>query len=662
VSKNNYRRKSGKKKFRRGRGKTPRSRKPRTLAIESFIHEDVAGRIWNEYIPVKVHPDEPFRFYDISNWRSRVDDLVNSYSGRGVSDKALRRKAHHAVQEIVENHIEYRRPGRIAWRIVKQKIEERLTDELKRCRDEVESEKRRRMELNAANWAGHPKKKFPSQDRIKEMADKYLKRRGDLVNKKRKSKTLTGSFSHLKQNVLPIRIGLDFGTSSIKAAYRTEDQQIDKTYPLPLGRGRGINKYIINPSMQFKGKKFRFRIERAIEDISWKRCLSCHSGGSLVCTEGRKNCPLKKQIKNIPELNKMDIQEAVQFLTSVYLGYALKHIDRVLIKDLKKRFQTDQYRCIVHMCVPIGDLEKVSCTLVFQDALTLADQMFGLNAFEDDSGEIPTLLQQWNECRRLPVMLEDNSDRRSQVFPEVYAEVASYAISKVAQPGTYILIDIGAGTVDLNVFRWVRASRTSVWAAYCEGTGVLALEEKIIDLLSDYKDKAVECFHQQMERGDFPDMDGFSSLSSNRGKQSDLKNALADIYEGFCSSLANKSRQTWIDARNKRGKGKWNKLGVFIGGGGSAIRGLGEKLLDGIDNQVLNQIQVEPLPLPDKNDFEKPALMPKKEFHRVAVAYGLTVAHQFEGKLTLPSEIQRNTSDDDDGPDYTDRYPRHEDT
>lgn len=640
----------------KGKGRPVRKRKPRKLATEKYLHDGPTSRTWNKCVSLELRKGEPPRYYDISGWATKLDRLVGLYSGQGVPDNLLHMRARAAIQKTVIDHIHHRNPGLIAWQVVKREIVRKLEDEFKERSQEAERKKKRGSEVKAANWLRYLRRKLPSLTKSRKIAEEYEERRDRLVDKNKPRKTFSHSFTHRKQNVMPIRIGLDFGTSSIKAAYRTEDEQTDRTIPLPIGTGKGIDRYIANPALRIEGNSFRFITERTIDDLSWKRCLSCRSGGDLVCNAGLERCPLKKAINHIPELRDMHILDAVLFCASIYLGYALKHVDAILTKDLKKNFGAEEYRCFIHMCVPIGDLEKGSCRLAFQDALTLADQMFGLNAFADGSGDIASLLVHWNECRKLPVMLEDSSKRRSRVFPEVYAEMASYAKSKVAKPGTYILIDIGAGTVDVNVFKWVRANRTSVWSAYCDGTGVLALQEQIIDLLADYKDQAIESCRQQMEVCEFPDMNKLSRLSAGRQERAELQKTLTDAYEQFCSKLATRSKQTWSAAWHKRGIGAWNQLGIFIGGGGSALKGLGDRLLEGIDNSILNSISVEPLPLPDKDDFEKPRAMPAREFHRVSVAYGLTVANEFDGPTTHPKDV-KPIPVSPDPTDYTDRYP-----
>lgn len=633
------------------------------LAIEKYLSDDPPSN--REWVAVKTN--NRIRFYDISNWTKKIDRLKASYSGRGLSDDVLRGRIRAEIKARGEEHIRNRRPGLIHWPRMEKAIRARLDEEIRKHEHEVKTETETNLQREEKLWRQYLNRTNPPGRELEELATQYREKRASLVGKNRARKTCSGAFTHCRQNVMLVRIGLDFGTSSIKAAYRGGDE---KTIPLRLGKGTGIEQYIMNPTMRLDGTTIRFFNERTIEDLSWKRCLSCRSGGNLVCTQGKEKCPLERKAAHVPEFQGMDMLDMTFFLASVYLGYVLKRINAALVKDLKKRYGTGKYRCSVHMCVPIGDMQKDPCKMVFQDALTLADQMFGLNAFEKEPEEISTLLRHWEKCRKLPVMLEESKGRRGRVFPEVYAEIASYAASKVAVTGAYILIDIGAGTVDMNVFRWVTANRTSVWASYCDGTGVLELEEKIMELLSDCKNEAVESCVQQMDQGCFPDMEALSVLSADPQNQLKLKNALNSIYKDFCDKLAADSRRIWGEALLKKGNEPWNKLGVFIGGGGAALKSIDEYLLNGIRGQVsaniLHDIRAELLPLPDEDEFEKPARMAKKDFHRLAVAYGLTLANNFEDNLSFPKNIRPRNNPDDPYDTRTNphesRFIRHEDT
>lgn len=620
------------------------------LAIEKFLHKSPPYPDESKWVDVKVRPNEPPCFCDISAWTTKICNLAEKYSGRGLEGSVVRMRIRAEIKKKIEGHIHQRCRGLIAWPLMEKAIRARLDDEILKKKEREIVEQERRLAQEQGLWRQYLNRTNPPGRKLEELAAQYRGKRSRLVGKNRVRKTFSGAFTHLRkgEDVMPVRVGLDFGTSSIKAAYRGEDE---KTISLRLSKGRGVEPYILNPAMRLDGKAIHFFDERTIDDLSWKRCLSCRSGGNLMCTHGKEKCPLKRQIANVPELRSMDMLALTLFLASVYLGYVLKRIDAALVKDLKNRGYSGKYRCFVHMCVPIRDMQNEICVMVFQDALTLADQMFGCDAFKIESQDITDLLGHWEKCRKLPVMLQESKDRRGRVFPEVYAEIASYAASKVAEPGAYVLVDIGAGTVDVNAFRWVASNQTSVWASYCDGTGVLALEEKIIELLTDCKNEAIESCEQQMDQGRFPDMDTLSMLSADKQGHPELKSALEKTYMDFCEKLSSDSRKTWSEALQKRGKEPWNKLGVFIGGGGAALKSIDESLLKGIRDQVpaniLHRIHAELLPLPDEDEFEKPARMAKRDFHRLAVAYGLTLANNFEKSLRFPKDIKSLNEQED---------------
>jgi len=441
---------------------------------------------------------------------------------------------------------------------------------------------------------------------------------------------------------MPLRIGLDFGTSSVKAAYRTEGERNDRTIPLKLVRSKGIEGFILNGALRIDSGSLAFDSNRRIGDLSWKRCLSCVYDGNLTCGAERGNCPLTKAISNEDLLAGMDLAQAAQFLASVYLGFILSRVDEAVRKDIGQRFGADDYRCFVHMCVPVGELQNDLCRLVFQDALTLADQMYGLGIFANGCVDVASALAAWKDCERLEILTEER--RRGRVFPEVTAEIASYAKSKAAKEGTYALVDIGAGTVDINVFRWVpptsgAGTGTPVFAAYCDGTGVLALEERLLEILGEWQSPALIKFEEQKQAKRFPSIPDLSRLASTQELRAGVADALQLAFSDFCGALGTNGRKTWGAARRKKGKEDWRSLGVFIGGGGSAIEGLKQPLTNGIENELISKLTVKKLPVPSEDELERVRGFPVSEFHRLSVAYGLTVANDFEDGMKWPQDI-----------------------
>lgn len=305
---------------------------------------------------------------------------------------------------------------------------------------------------------------------------------------------------------------------------------------------------------------------------------------------------------------------------------------------------------------------------MFERTIGLTDGIFG-NIVETISAcmlsqglTIEEAFKRWNDCRALGIVTS-SAKRRSRVFPEVIAEIASFAMSKSAAPGVYGSIDVGAGTIDVNIFRWVQPSssggaRTAVFAAYCDGTGVLALEEHLLEVMDGQRSRAIELFQSQKRKGCFPHTEELSNLfppESQVRVSRELNGAVTD----FSDAIARNSKRAWGQALVKRGKETdWNKLGVFIGGGGSAVRQVREGLHQGMQNDFL-RLEVRKLPAPDPEDMERVPGLLVDEFHRIAVAYGLTVADHFEGGLIWPKDIKpmrRDPTGSIPAPKYADRF------
>lgn len=79
---------------------------------------------------------------------------------------------------------------------------------------------------------------------------------------------------------------------------------------------------------------------------------------------------------------------------------------------------------------------------------------------------------------------------------------------------------------------------------------------------------------------------------------------------------------------------------MFLCGGGAAVRDIQQYLRAGMPDQIIRRISNGVLPCPAEEEFIRPSDFPEEEFHRVAVAYGLTFGSDFEPYL-LPSQIHK---------------------
>lgn len=79
---------------------------------------------------------------------------------------------------------------------------------------------------------------------------------------------------------------------------------------------------------------------------------------------------------------------------------------------------------------------------------------------------------------------------------------------------------------------------------------------------------------------------------------------------------------------------------MFLCGGGANIQNLQKHLEAGMPELIIKSIKHGVLPCPSENEFVRPPEFPEEDFHRVAVAYGLSLGSNLEPYVS-PSEIAK---------------------
>jgi len=203
---------------------------------------------------------------------------------------------------------------------------------------------------------------------------------------------------------------------------------------------------------------------------------------------------------------------------------------------------------------------------------------------------------------------------RCVTYPETAAAVAGFFFSKNSSDGIFITADVGAGTVDLNIFRRNRLNdqnQEPTLAYYSTqvaplGAQMVSDEFKYVnplavDLLKEKLYKEIRKLIVQARR-----------KQPNHGEVGDL-------------------RRTYDGAR------------IFLFGGGKRNPVYRETLLEGLDSQLeknfdyggVNNPAV--LDLPDYREIERPS--PYVDSGRYAVAFGLTNNPLNLHKIILPDEL-----------------------
>lgn len=190
---------------------------------------------------------------------------------------------------------------------------------------------------------------------------------------------------------------------------------------------------------------------------------------------------------------------------------------------------------------------------------------------------------------------------RIEVIPEVAAEVAGFAKSTQRRDGLYVMVDVGAGTLDVCTFRLFRnQEEVNCYAMFTA---------QVVPL-------GVEAYERLRATG-----------KSEAALAQDTLQALKDVI-WHTKMHRDPTASEWRE-----------ELPVFLCGGGSAsppyeraARALAPWLAQHAQTQ---RVPIISLDCPDRLDGKAAA----EDFHRLAVAWGLSFPETDIGTLMLPSQI-----------------------
>lgn len=227
---------------------------------------------------------------------------------------------------------------------------------------------------------------------------------------------------------------------------------------------------------------------------------------------------------------------------------------------------------------------------------------------------------------RVDTQFDSRQSERFGVFPEFVAQINSYRKSPQRRRDLHLLVDIGAGTVDVVTFH--------VWEpeeADCYSVLEAAVDQLGTHVLLGYRAQAGE-----IKRGRWEESHARLSMSefeSNFGLSTgNLKSVQGFFVRQFHLVLEKVLRKT--KAERYETSPAW-KAGVpfFFCGGGRTIDAYREAIAKSQEGRVLSEIQ---MPWPDGL---QPGKLQRHDFHRVSVAHGLSYSADNIGQIERKSEV-----------------------
>ncbi len=237
-----------------------------------------------------------------------------------------------------------------------------------------------------------------------------------------------------KKDEREIVIGLDFGTACTKVIIR--DHSIQKAYAVPFGKLAYDGHPYLIPTRVFAEKDGRMSLE----------------GGDAALTDLKIN--LLGSAEQIVLSDKESATEATALdVCTGYLALVLREVVSWFLNTHKNVYRNTYFIWQLNIGMPSRSYDdKQQCETFRVIALaawrTMAEQMpvtiKGVQeAIENSRWDIQQP-EQYTDGEMHP--------EYAQAVPEVIAESVGYARSNLRREGTHLLVDVGAGTLDVAMF------------------------------------------------------------------------------------------------------------------------------------------------------------------------------------------------------------------
>ena len=427
-----------------------------------------------------------------------------------------------------------------------------------------------------------------------------------------------------RRKLTHIYVGLDFGTSCTKVAFR-EMGGVTKVTPLLFDHGLSCYPAYCLPNAATVDMHGRLlcgvAAGRTLESTAWSsgiRRIKVLVAGAH--DESFRDDAAESQFREYlhtlglaPEVYSPDA------LAAVMLARQMQSVRT----SLESRYQGSEIDIRFNVCIPIEQIQNSAVLSAYTRINNVAQVLVRDWGADDWSNN--SLLEVAAAFIENASALEDVNGRLFSV-PESVAQVTSYLSSLQSAAGIHAVVDIGSGTTDISIFNLMgphsKQSRTYWYSARNIPLGTGGIEHKLAMM--------THLAHPG------PLTEGALQLLLQEAKDD------ADIGEIVWSELLRierRCRYAWAEAYGRfRKQSAWSNIPLFLCGGGSRIHGVREVFARSwVPRWPRHSVRKMPTP----SDFD--TLGTAVPFYRMSVAYGLTYPKPQLVEYVLPNESPDHT-------------------
>jgi len=446
--------------------------------------------------------------------------------------------------------------------------------------------------------------------------------------------------SKITQNVLPqgirrrqekiyLQVGVDFGTSSTKVAYRQLGGRVELVRPILFQHNLpnypryclpSLGAFDVSGRLLFGDEAAQFLLDKDLNNgvKLLKMVLAGRHDPSFydAAADELFHENLKRDFGG-------NYQPSVEQFVTAFIAFVLRRI-RV---RLKEHYPNNDLDVAYNVCIPIDYEQNNPVKLIFSRVLRAAEL---LESRLDESWSSNILLERAADTYDSTGIGTETIDQRVFLIPESVGAIASYLTSLRKKSGIHAAYDFGAGTTDIsifNVFQNAKGGPVAYWyAARNLPQGSESLERRLCNFVRAQNPPV------QLSALELSNLVG--SLSNQ------TKNIREEIH-GELTGLWEKSHDTWRAAYGRlRKQGEWEKekVQVFVCGGASKLPFIKE-IFSQSWMPKWGPYKIADLPGPDIYDNKEG----EAPFERLCVAYGLTTPGPELGEYRLPRDCPDHT-------------------
>lgn len=437
-----------------------------------------------------------------------------------------------------------------------------------------------------------------------------------------------------------IILGLDFGTSSTKVVWR--EVEGNRAHLICFGnRPETLDDYLLPSIVAFDGERlaagmdalpFLEKNPQAKSFSNFKMCLACVSSEKSECNLERCSLSHWRPLLSRTVDDSFGDRDTIETIAALHIGKVISLSRKHILENLRARGLEPQIRWLVNMAAPVEHIDELPVLEAFERILKTGWLMAEI--FDEESGprQIDDLLDQYSGARELAFKRPMNCF----IYPEVAAQVACMYLSRSARDGIYAFVDVGAGTLDASIFRLASTGREpqlNFYGASVVKCGAAHLES----IASRQLAERASTWFKSIKEGCPRIGSAMFLLPEEAGVY--LENAYGWIEKRIESELRSLLKESFAKEQDVR---HWRGLQLFLGGGGANVPLYSHASTKALKGLAID-LKIDELPVPQ--DFNMNGL-PRKAFHRFAVAYGLSFNVVNLADIALPGEISNLTREE----------------